>query len=210
MPDRDLDARRLDSGTGRFASRMGRMSVEPEVLIRRARPADAGALARLGARTFTETFGHLYAPEDLAAFLADTHTPARHARLLADPAVAIWLAALATTGPVAYAVAGPCELPLAAPEPRAGELRKLYVLQAHQNRHLGTRLLAMAFEWLEQAGYTTVYIGVWSKNVGAQRLYGRHGFTKSGEYDFPVGRHIDREFILRRDRHPASGLGQSC
>ena len=30
------------------------------------------------------------------------------------------------------------------------------------------------------------------------RLYGRHGFVKVGEYGFPVGETIDREFILRR------------
>jgi hypothetical protein len=33
-------------------------------------PDDAALMARLGAETFTETFGHLYSPENLAAFLA--------------------------------------------------------------------------------------------------------------------------------------------
>ena len=42
--------------------------------IRRATPADAEALSRIGAETFTETFSHLYPPEDLAAFLS----PAMH------------------------------------------------------------------------------------------------------------------------------------
>ena len=36
-------------------------------MIRRAVPADAELLSALAARTFTETFGHLYPPEDLAA-----------------------------------------------------------------------------------------------------------------------------------------------
>jgi RimJ/RimL family protein N-acetyltransferase len=47
-----------------------------------------------------------------------------------------------------------------------------------------------------------VYIGVWSGNAGAQRLYARHGFEKIGEYDFPVGQHLDREFILRQRESP--------
>ena len=33
--------------------------------------SDAAAMAQLGARTFTETFGHLYTPENLAAFLVN-------------------------------------------------------------------------------------------------------------------------------------------
>lgn len=41
--------------------------------IRRATVEDAQVLSDLAARTFTETFGHLYPPEDLAAFLADAY-----------------------------------------------------------------------------------------------------------------------------------------
>ena len=36
---------------------------------RDATPADAPLMARIGPQTFTETFGHLYTPENLAAFL---------------------------------------------------------------------------------------------------------------------------------------------
>jgi diamine N-acetyltransferase len=52
--------------------------------------------------------------------------------------------------------------------------------------------------WLEAAGSRDLWIGVWSQNYGAQRFYARHGFEKIGEYDFPVGGTLDREFILRR------------
>ena len=39
--------------------------------IRRATPADAAALSAIAERCFVETFGHLYPPEDLQAFLLD-------------------------------------------------------------------------------------------------------------------------------------------
>ena len=41
-------------------------------LIRRAGSADAQALAKIGAETFADTFGHLYPQSDLARFLAQT------------------------------------------------------------------------------------------------------------------------------------------
>ena len=44
--------------------------------IRNATPADVDALSELGRVTFIEAFGHLYSPEDLAAFLEDSHSPA--------------------------------------------------------------------------------------------------------------------------------------
>jgi diamine N-acetyltransferase len=38
--------------------------------LRRATIEDADTVSSLGARTFTETFAHLYPPEDLETFLA--------------------------------------------------------------------------------------------------------------------------------------------
>lgn len=173
------------------------MPAPPAILIRRAVAADAGDLAELGAATFVETFAHLYPPEDLTEFLERAHSRAVYARLLANPGVAIWLAGTGHGPPVGYAVAGPCKLPVAGLEPTAGEMRQLYVLAGHQKLQLGTRLLVTALDWLE-AHFSPLYVGVWSENHGAQRLYGRFGFDKVGEYGFPVGRQVDREFILKR------------
>ena len=52
--------------------------------------------------------------------------------------------------------------------------------------------------WLLRDGPRTLWVGVWSENFGAQRFYGRYGFAHAGEYEFPVGRVRDREFIFRR------------
>ncbi|GAB3731047.1 N-acetyltransferase [Luteimonas pelagia] len=165
--------------------------------IRRATPADAGVLARLAAATFTETFGHLYPREDLDAFLALAYPESRQATLLADPAQAAWL--LERDGEaVGHAAAGPCTLPHPDVAHGDGELKRLYVLRTHQGGGRGTRLCRVALDWLLADGARTLWIGVWSENLGAQRLYARHGFEHVGEYEFPVGRVRDREFILRR------------
>jgi hypothetical protein len=42
------------------------------MLVRRATPFDAAVLAELGARTFTDAFGHLYSSQDLQAFIDDS------------------------------------------------------------------------------------------------------------------------------------------
>lgn len=47
---------------------------DESMVIRPATVADAEVVARLGAETFMETFGHLYTPQDLAAFLAASRT----------------------------------------------------------------------------------------------------------------------------------------
>jgi diamine N-acetyltransferase len=171
----------------------------PPASIRRATPSDVAALSQLGADTFVEAFGHLYSADDLQAFLSASHSRDYYRRLLDSTDVATWVAEDDSGRCIAYAVAGPCTLPLAGMPAGAGELRRLYVRATAHGHHLGTRLLQVALDWLRACGLQPVHVGVWSKNAGAQRLYARHGFVKVGEYDFPVGRQLDREFILRQD-----------
>ena len=97
-----------------------------------------------------------------------------------------------------FATAGPCKLPVPNIGKNAGEIRQLYLLAAVQRAGLGTRLLVTVMDWLTAQQHSPLYVGVWSENYGAQRLYARYGFEKIGEYDFPVGKHLDREFILKR------------
>lgn len=170
----------------------------PGATIRRATPDDAATLAALGTSTFTETFGHLYPPEDLQAFLGESHSVDAWTRTLTDSQRAIWLAALADATPIGFIAVGACKLPVENREPTAGEIQQLYVLARHHNLRLGSRLMDVGLEWLEAQGRSPMYIGVWSENLGAQRFYGRYGFNKVGEYGFPVGKTLDREFILKR------------
>mgnify|MGYP002740158875 CR=1 FL=1 len=54
-------------------------------------PADAEALSSLSRICFTQTFGHLYDPTDLAVFLDEAYTPDVLRAELADPDRATWL-----------------------------------------------------------------------------------------------------------------------
>lgn len=169
-------------------------------MIRRATAADATLLASLGRATFVEAFGDLYEAADLEVFLAQAHSAAKYRSLLGDGTTALWLAADERGEALGYGVAGRCGLPVPALEANAGEIKRLYVSKAAQGRQVGSRIMDAMLEWLAQAELSPLYVGVWSKNYGAQRLYARFGFEKVGEYDFPVGRQIDREFILKRSR----------
>jgi ribosomal protein S18 acetylase RimI-like enzyme len=166
--------------------------------FRRATPDDAAAYGTISAATFIETFGHLYPPEDLQEFLARTCTPEASRKVLEDPSVGVWFAFLGDSEPVGFACVGACKLPVQNLEPMAGEIRQLYVLKKHHNLRLGSQLLNMALDWLICVERQPLYVGVWSENYGAQRLYERYGFRKVGEYGFPVGKTVDREFILKR------------
>ncbi|RAK58027.1 GNAT family N-acetyltransferase [Phenylobacterium deserti] len=168
-----------------------------ETVIRRAGPADAEALSRIASATFTQTFGHLYPPEDLSNFLAQSYSVASMQVDLADPGKGAWLVE-ATGEVIGYAQAGPCGLPHPQVTAACGELKRFYLLQGRQGDGVGGRLFEAVMAWLQADGPRTVWIGVWSENFGAQRFYERRGFVKVGDYGFPVGDTVDHEFILRR------------
>ena len=169
--------------------------------IRPATPDDAPALAALGRATFIETFvngfGIPYPPEDLEPFLDQTFSEATTRARLIDPDHRYWVAE--RDGEIlGFANTGRCGLPH--PDARAShaELHRLYVSKGAQGLGVGTALLKVALDWMEANTDGPLWIGVWSGNEKAQKLYAAYGFEKAGEYQYPVGAWRDDEFILRR------------
>ncbi|KAG0345217.1 hypothetical protein BG004_003869 [Podila humilis] len=170
-----------------------------EVNIRQATSKDAAVLAELGALTFTHTFGHLYDPKDLHDYIAGTYTIEKHLIALSDPYESMWLLEDGKGQALAFGWVGACKLPVPSNvKTNAGEVKRIYVHPDHQGKKLGSVMIEKMLAWLVDAGYDDIYVGVWSENYGAQRLYGRYGFEKFSEYEFPVGDHIDREFIFKQ------------
>lgn len=146
-------------------------------MIRRATPADAEALSDLSRTCFTQTFGHLYAPSDLEAFLDEAYSPTVLRTELNDPERATWLlfeqsaddaacgmhtptdhpstpapeaqapASSASDELIGYVTACPAHLPHPDVAPGDGEIQRLYILQGHQGGGRGTALLRTALEW---------------------------------------------------------------
>lgn len=176
------------AGAGGFLA----MNVE----FRDAGPADAPALADLGARSFTETFGHLYTPANLAAFLA-SHSVDRWMSELEDPRFAIRLGE-AEGRAVAYAKIGPPSLPFE-PDGTPIELRQLYVLKPWHGSGAAHQLMHWAIEEARRRGADELYLSVFVDNHRARRFYERYGLRPVGRYDFMVGDHVDEDIVMRLD-----------
>ncbi len=159
----------------------------------------ADVLSALGAETFIQSFGHLYAAADLEKFLKDKHGADTYQRLLMNPECAIWVAYSGADEAIGYLVAGPCDLPVDDLPSGSGELMRFYILRKFQGGGLGGRMLDLALSWLHEQ-FDHVYLSVYSKNLKAQRLYARYGFEKIQKYFFMVGEHADPEFIMKRTR----------
>ncbi len=163
------------------------------ITYRDARPDDAEALSAMAQQSFIETFGPLYAPADLDAFLEQAMSPAAYARQLADPAYRIHLA-LIEGQPVGFAKIGGNYFE--GFDPAAPCLHQLYVLSAHHGDGVGKRLM----DWVlatAQAFGEELYLSVYVDNHRARRFYDRLGFVKVGDYIFKVGDHEDHDIVMR-------------
>jgi ribosomal protein S18 acetylase RimI-like enzyme len=161
--------------------------------IREAAPADAESLCAFAWRVFTETFledlGCAYPEADIATFREEAYRPDLFARWIASDDYGVW---------VGYAVVSPCsfEHPLARAE--YGELKRLYIARSGHGCGVGPAMLALALDRLQARGRTPVLLSVWSGNHRARAFYAKHGFETVAEFQFPVGKTLDDEFLMRR------------
>lgn len=167
-----------------------------DVKLRPACSDDIPALAALGRDSFVAKFGHMYRPEDLAAFLAETHSESAVAAELADPRRKYRLAE------VDGALAGYCKLAIPSTlaehsdARRPIEIKQLYTDPALTGWGLGGALMEWALDEARGWGADAIQLSVWSGNAGAQRFYARYGFAKVADIDFMVGQQRDEEFLF--------------
>ena len=166
------------------------------ITYRDARPGDAARMVQLGRRSFTETFGHLYTPKNLSAFLL-SHNEDGWRGELSDPAFAVRVAE-AEGELVAYAKIGPPSLPF---EQRGAaiELRQFYVLKPWQGQGIADELMQWVLAEARGRGADELYLSVFTDNHRARRFYERYGFRFVAPYTFMVGSHEDEDHILRLD-----------
>jgi len=164
------------------------------VVWRDATAGDAALVAEIGRRSFVETFGQLYSPENLAAFLAN-HNEENWRRELSDPAFAVRLG-FVDGETAAYVKLGPPSLPFEVKGPTI-ELRQFYVLKPWQGAGLAGEMMDWVAAEARRRGAAELYLSVFIDNHRARRFYERYGFEAVGRYDFMVGTHADEDVIMR-------------
>lgn len=165
--------------------------------LRRATREDIPALSRFSQHIFIECFGHLYTRDNLDFFLREKHSEAYYEKVVGAPEVEIWL--LEEEGALlGYIKYGYVEVPVEF-GPEDAEIHRIYIAAGKRGSGAGRALMEHAMDAMREQGKKTVYLGVWSENIAAQRFYSSLGFEKCGEYLFYIGTHADDEWIMKRE-----------
>jgi ribosomal protein S18 acetylase RimI-like enzyme len=153
--------------------------------LRPARAEDAARLAAFATQAFTDTYRDLDDAQDIADYCAEHFQPAVLAGVIADPACTTLLAwvggelagyAIVRDKPPPPCVSGP-----------AVQLWRLYLGQGFIGRQLGARLMQAAQAEARRRGASTLWLGVYDRNVRAVAFYQRFGFAQVGVSEFLFG-----------------------
>jgi len=154
--------------------------------IRPAEERDAGLLADLGARTFSDAYSCTLSAEDLDDYLRKAFSPEQMLEDIADPNVLLLLGLISNTL-CAYIKLQPTPTRQCIRGANPIELLRLYVLPGWKGRRIGTALLDVALKAVRDKAYETCWLKVWDENTKAIDFYTNKGFAIAGNEPYPVG-----------------------
>ena len=168
-----------------------------ELQLRYAGPEDNALLAELGRETFADTFAADNTPENMAAYLAQSFSPARQAQELADPNCRFMIAQLGDDivgftkiqfGPAPAAVGGR----------RPMEISRIYARKPWIGKGIGSRLMQACLDEAAHGGCDVVWLGVWQRNPRAIAFYRQWGFEVAGTATFQLGDDPQVDYLMTR------------
>ncbi|MEO7038608.1 MAG: GNAT family N-acetyltransferase [Gemmatimonadaceae bacterium] len=171
--------------------------------IRRGTPADAALIARLGAETFTASFGAQNTPDNIAMHLAKAFGVEIQNRELESAEVTYLIAEM--EGQVAgYAQVRAGNAPACITGPSPVEVLRFYVKHDFHGTGIAQALMDACAADARQRGGRTLWLGVWDQNPRAIRFYTKWGYEDVGGQTFMLGDDPQQDRVLARslDEHP--------
>src|SRR5438105_1862828 len=161
--------------------------MKTRLVIRQAGVADAEALAELARRTYDDTFAAVNTPANMEAYLSAAFSVEQLATELRDPRGTFLMADLEGQNAGYAKLLRDGDIPKCVPPKRAIELVRLYVDKSVLGAGVGAALLQDCMDRARNAGFQTVFLGVWEHNGRAQAFYRKWGFERVGEHIFQMG-----------------------
>jgi ribosomal protein S18 acetylase RimI-like enzyme len=166
--------------------------------IRKATPADLDILRDIHIRTFQDTYGEYNTEEDMRLHIATVFSPEQLLAEMDDPRIGYYLAYLDEI-PVGFTRVNHAGVQTDVNDPKSLELERIYVEKEWKGRKFGDQLIEHAMGLAREAGMEYLWLGVWEKNLPAQRFYERNGFTIFGTHHFILGSDPQSDWLMRKD-----------
>ena len=162
------------------------------IAVRNVNQSDITSLSELAKLCFIDTFGHLYSKDNLFKHLEKTCSPDFFSTALLNDQLLV----AENDMLVGYIKFGNVGLPIENIPDASKEIHRLYIHPEFQGNNIGHSLIQSALDSPDLRSAKHLYLSVYEDNKKAQKFYQDCGFSIIDEYDYHVGSHIDREFIM--------------
>lgn len=164
------------------------------VTIRPATTDDINILAALGTTTCYEAYFELDPSSDLADYCARIYSPENIRTEFNDPNSTYFIAEINDRA-VGFAKLRENNRVDCLGDAHAIELQRIYVLERLKGQNVGKALITRCLDSAREKGYDTLWLGVWEKNMRAQRFYEKIGMNNIGTTDFSDGKNSFINFV---------------
>jgi ribosomal protein S18 acetylase RimI-like enzyme len=161
------------------------------VIIRRATPEDAAALAALALKTFVDTFAATNRAEDLDVYVREFFGEAQQRREIENPDL-VTLVVEQEAALIAFAQLRPTSGHAAGDV----EVVRFYVDRAHHGQGIAQTLMSAVLAEARSLAGTTLWLGVWEYNARAIAFYTKCGFVKVGSHPFILGSDLQTDWEM--------------
>ena len=79
------------------------------------------------------------------------------------------------------------------------EIQRIYVIEKMKGKRIGQALIEKCFQIAKEKGYETLWLGVWDKNIEAQKFYQKIGMENVGTTDFSDGKNDFINLVFAND-----------
>ncbi|CAN5395742.1 GNAT family N-acetyltransferase [soil metagenome] len=79
------------------------------------------------------------------------------------------------------------------------EIQRIYLLEKAKGKNFGRALIEKCIAIAKEKGYEILWLGVWDKNIAAQRFYERLGFKNIGTTGFSDGKTSFINFVMKKN-----------
>ena len=155
------------------------------------------ALREISCETYYDTFKEsIVNPQDMEDFLRDAYSIETLSQELENPESEFFFLYQEDR------LVGYLKLNVGAVQTEQGvaentlEIQRIYVRPSEKRQGFGTVLMDFAMQHAKEAGFDSVWLGVWEHNDAAQAFYKGHGFVRVGEHVYWTGNQADTDHIL--------------
>jgi diamine N-acetyltransferase len=161
------------------------------LMIRPATISDIHIISALGITTCYEAYFELDPSQDLAEYCVNSFSLEQLTAEIED-VNSTFLIAEFNRKAVGYAKLREGKKIECLKGKNAIEVQRIYILEKVKGKNVGKLLMEKCHEIGREKGYETLWLGVWDKNVAAQKFYEKIGMENIGTTDFSDGKN---EFI---------------